>query len=200
MCTGTQFSTVLLESCSHVKAHMFIYCFIRVSVDICHVPCLHAWELHLPNVSQVHSSMHCTAAVLAYSDHSAPTLPLTEGIPSLFGNSAVVAVPTTTSVPWTVSCANALIRSTACTWIFRSSSISLRMLEAPVYFLEILPSELPPPYLALDIVRVGESCVGESCVPGAQPRLREMCISFSWSAIQPFPIYPGVALLSHPSR
>ena len=45
------------------------------------------------------SSMHRTAAVLAYSDHSAPTLPLTEGVPSLFGNSAVVAVPTTTSVP-----------------------------------------------------------------------------------------------------
>ena len=98
--------------------------------------------------------MHRTAAVLAFSDYSAPTLPLT-GVPSLFGNSVVVAVPTITSVPCTVICAMALIRSTGCTGIFRSSSVSLRKLEATVHFLEISPSEWLPPYLALHVVYVG---------------------------------------------
>ena len=92
--------------------------------------------------------MHRTAAVLVYSDHSAPTLPLT-GVPSLFGISAVVAIPTTVYVPTayvTVICAMALIRWTGCTGIFHSSSVSLRMLEAPVYFLVISSSEWRPPY------------------------------------------------------
>ena len=40
---------------------------------------------------------HCSSIGLSGS-YSAPTLPLT-GVPSLFGNSAVVAVPATTSVP-----------------------------------------------------------------------------------------------------
>ena len=118
------------------------------------------------------SSVHRAAVVLAYSDHSAPTLPLTEWVPSLFGNSAVVAVPTTPSVPCTVSCAMALIRSIDCTGIVRSSSVSLRMLEAPAHVLEISPSEWPPPYLTLDVVHLGQSCV-----PGTQLRLREMCLS-----------------------
>ena len=62
--------------------------------------------------------------------------------------------PTTTSVPCTVICAMALIQSTVCTGVFRSSSVSLRMLEAPAFFMEISPSEWPPPYLALDVVHM----------------------------------------------
>ena len=58
------------------------------------------------------------------------------------------------------------------------------MLEARA-FLEISPSEWPQPYLALGVVHVGQSCV-----PGSQPRLREMCISFSRAATQPLPVYP----------
>ena len=146
--------------------------------------------------------MHRPAAVLAYSDHSARTLPLTEGVPSLFGNSAVVAVPTTTLVPCTVICAMALLRSTGCTGIFRSSSVRLIMLEAPAHVLVISPSEWPPPYLALDVVHVGQSCI-----LGTQPRLRQISISFSSAATQSLPVYPrpcpacpGAALLSHPSR
>ena len=116
---------------------------------------------------------------------------------------AVVAVPTTTSVPCTVICAMALIRLTGSTQIFRSSSVCLRMLEAPAHFLEISPSEWPPPCLALDVVHGGQSCV-----PGTQTRLQEMFISFSRAATQPLPVqstrpcpaFRDVALLSHLSR
>ena len=79
-------------------------------------------------------------------------------------------------------CAVALIRSTGCTGIFGSSSVSLRILVAPAHFLDISPSKWHPPYLSLDIIHVGQSFV-----PGIQPRLREMCIFFSRAATQSLP-------------
>ena len=53
----------------------------------------------------------------------------------------------------------ALARSTVCIGIFRSSSVSLAMLEAPAHSLEISPSE----WLSAH--------VGQYCVQGTQPRL-----------------------------
>ena len=125
---------------------------------------------------QVHSSKHSTAALWAYSDHSAPTLPPT-GVPSLFGDPAVVAVPATTSVPSTVICSMALIRSTGCTGIFCSSSVSLRMLEALAHFLKISPFEWPPPYLALGVVHVGQSCVPGTCTTSSARNVHVFLLS-----------------------